>query len=86
MTTDVQTLPGETTVIGFVPPQSGLIAETECSSQTILADFDKVSHLLSQREPRRPRASALSAEELKRIAQKHQPPQEWYEGEEERPF
>lgn len=86
MTTEIQTLPGETLAIGITPPSEGQIKPIEISSQTMLANFDRISHLLSKKELRTPRRASITGAELKRIAKSCQPPQEWFEGEDERPF
>lgn len=83
---DSQTLPGETKNIGIPLPSQGMIHHVVLSSSTILAEFSKVSHLLSERELRRPRRCAPAGQALKLIARKNPPPAEWFEGEEERPF
>ena len=86
MTTKSKTLPGPTTAIGLPSPKQGMVLSISVSSNTILADFWKVSHLLSNRKLRKPRKGSPSASELKKIAEQNPPPPEWYEGEEERPF
>ena len=86
MTTESQTLPGDTTTIGIKPPEQGMIQPVTHSFSTVLADFWKVSHLLSNKELRPPRRSGPSGAELKKIAKSHPPDPEWYEGEDDRPF
>jgi len=60
------------------------------SQASIAATFDKVKKYLSSNPLRRPnRAHPLvgpSNLELLKLAKTHQPPAEWHEGEEERPF
>jgi hypothetical protein len=86
MKTESQTLPGPATSFGLTPPKQGMVEEVSFSSSTIIADFWKVSHLLSQRELRRPRKGDISGSFLKEAARRNPPPAEWYEGEDERPF
>jgi hypothetical protein len=86
MTTEMKTIAAETATIGIAPARTGIVRAPAVTSQTVIADFSKISHLLSNRELRRPRTGWPSAAELKRIAAKNPPPPEWYEGEEECPF
>jgi hypothetical protein len=86
MTTEMKTIAAETTTIGIEPPKTGIIRAQAITSSTLIADFAKISHLLSQKVLRRPRAAPLTAEEIRRSAQQNPPPPEWYEGEDERPF
>ncbi|MEX2288311.1 MAG: hypothetical protein WD648_14545 [Planctomycetaceae bacterium] len=86
MATETKTLPGRTTEIGLENPKSGMIPELSLAFDTLMADFRKISHLLSNKELRRPRTAYPTGAELRRMAKKNPPPPEWYEGEEERPF
>jgi hypothetical protein len=60
------------------------------SAITFLAAFDKIKDKLSAHPLRRPPRSSplpqVTVERLKRLAQTHRPPEEWFEGEDERPF
>ena len=89
MTTDVQTVAGRSKTIGIEPierPKRGVIPVVPVAARTMIAEFSKISHLLSDKVLRRPRTSGPSQAELKRMAEKNPPPPEWYEGEAERPF
>jgi hypothetical protein len=80
------TLPAPKVEVGLSGPEVGVIVPTSAVFQTIIADFSRISHLLSARELRRPRSMQPSQAELKRMAEKNPPPPEWHEGEAERPF
>jgi len=86
MTTEMKTIAAETKTIGIEPAKTGIIRVPAVTSSTLIIDFAKISHLLSKKVLRRPRAAPLSAEEVRRSAEQNPPPPEWYEGEDERPF
>jgi hypothetical protein len=87
MTTDVQTIAAPQTNIGIEQPKRGVIPAITPAAQTIIAEFSKISHLLSDKVLRRPRTfSNPTSDELRQIAKDNPPPPEWYEGEAERPF
>ena len=61
------------------------------SQGTFVADLDHVKCDLSSRPLHRPNTrlrpmTAISNAELKQLAATHQPPQEWFEGESDKPF
>jgi hypothetical protein len=86
MTTEIKTIAAETTTIGIELPKTGMVRAPAVTSYTLIADFAKISHLLSSKILRRPRTSGPTRDELKRLAKKYPPPPEWYEGEQECPF
>jgi hypothetical protein len=66
--------------------RTGIVRAPAVTSQTVIAEFSKISHLLCDRELRRPRTMGPTRDGLKRMAEKNPPPPEWFEGEGERPF
>jgi len=82
------TLPGESKKTEF---KVARIPGLALSEATFSAVFNKVKHILSSKPLRRPPRlkplpTSISSEQLTRLAEKHRPPAEWFEGETECPF
>lgn len=87
MSNNAVTIPCETTVLEVLVPLSHAVGRSEA---TFSANFELIKHTLSEKPLRRPGRThplrTICNAELKNLAKRHQPPSEWFEGEEERPF
>lgn len=84
---DTITHPGEVHELKVTLPSSPMAGMAQ---GTFVTSFQKIAHLLSDKTIRRPTRFSpipdVTNESLKRLAEKHPPSAEWFEGEEDRPF
>ena len=94
MTSTIVTKPGsvhvEKTTLPLSRGQGSPRVQTHLATGTFICEFESVKNLLSGKPLRRPSRlhpiPTVTNAALRKAAAKNQPPAEWFEGEDERPF